>query len=476
MTTTIRHLTVESFGMVRLVETDLGDGLTLVAGKNGSGKSSLLAAVRTLINGRDGAPPVTVLRGADKATARAVLSDGSSIEVSETAGGTFTLRLRDEKGHLIPSPAAELKRLRGWSGLDPVAMAFEKDPKKVRDILLSALGVDTAAIDREEASLRETRRACGVEGKALAGALEKAPRHDDAPAAEERIVDLLAEVSAAEDQKRANDDARRRIAAAEEMAQVTRTAAEAALQAVAAVESVADPEADPDVAELERQLAEARAVCARNAEQRRRAAESLRRSEEAAVARDRAVAAAKAASEAAEAARAVVVPADPDIPALRARVVGAEEANRKVRENAKRADLEAQLAASRENYRALSEQITAVAGKRAEALKAAGLNIAGLEVSENGVLLNGLPWVAGSTGERLRAAIEVRCASNPPLAVAWTERGDALDEDNLQFVRGLCEEKGLQLLMERTGTRDEGALVLVDGELAGARAEEAVGS
>ena len=106
----IRHLTVRDFGGIELVEADLDPGLNLLNGENGSGKSSLIHALRACTHGAKGMPEDPIREGAVKAQVIATLSDGYTVEVSQTDGGTFTLRVKTPEGHIVQRPQEVLRQ------------------------------------------------------------------------------------------------------------------------------------------------------------------------------------------------------------------------------------------------------------------------------------------------------------------------------------------------------------------------------
>ncbi len=418
----IGHLTVHDLARIELVETDLPPGMTVVGGNNESGKSTLLAAISTALHGKRELPLLPVRDGREKASieVRLVAPDGSpgpTIRVSQTARGTYSLDLMDADGVPISRPMDRLAALRGAAGPDPVAMAWEGDAAKVRTAILEAVGVDTAEIDAREDALRSERTAVGRDVKRLAGALDT---HGEAI------------VGVPEAPLRADDVTRRY----EEAVATQRAAKDAESDARQETERL--KETEERIKHLEAQLEDAREALAEGSKTERQA-----------------VARAKAAL------AAVIDPAP-----IRAELSALEEINAQVRHNADRVKLAASLQDAERVYARLSATIDGMTGERAQALRTAGLEVEGLDLSTGVPLLDGRPWAAASKGRRLKAAIGVLAATKATLRVAWTQSGDALDQANLQAVADLCREHDLQLIIERTGERDHGALILREGTLA----------
>lgn len=458
----ICNVFVENFGGIRLVETPIAEGLTVLNGNNGSGKSSLIHAIQALTNGKDGMPEAPIHDGADKATARAVLSNGYTIEVSQTAGGTFALKLKTPEGALMPSPVAALEKLRGAAGVDPLQIAFESDQKRLRAKLLEAVGVDVSAFDAEEAKLAEDRRVIGRDGETLKGALAKLPAAH--PGVERIDVSALAAQSK---QRQELDKAERTVESAAEHVQAMVRSASDRRERLAAVTAEFEAAPKPRISDLEAALAEAHRALAegRAAEGRRLQLQSnMENLFRESAAADRAHADAELALTRASMAR-DALPNAPAQDEIHAQLGAAAETNAKVEANERRAAMESDLAKARAEYAALTDQITAVRLRRASALSSAGLSVDGLDVSGEQITLFGRPWGAASSGERIRAAVGILLASKAQLRVIWSQEGDKLDDANLGVVRDLCEQNDLQCILERTGIRDEGALILEGGRL-----------
>lgn len=425
----IGHLTVQDLARIELVETDLPPGLTVVAGNNESGKSTLLSAIAALVHGKGELPPMPVREGAERASIKAQLvrpdgSSGPTVTLTQTARGTYRFELRTPDGDIIARPMDQLAELRGAAGPDPVAMAWQDDDDRIREAILGAIGVDTSELDANEKRLRSEREATGRDVRRLRGAIDThGPHIEDAPEREVTVRELADRLRAAEESKRA---------------------AERAGDAVGrAIEG--NNEARRRVAKLEADLVRARQQVAEAVDAERQAIEEFNRFE-----------------------AAVIDPAP-----VRRDLDSVERVNRDVRHNESLRKLEGEHEAAQATYRSLTDQIERMATRRAEALRAAGLDVPGLDLSTGVPRLDGRPWAVASKGRRLKASIGVVAATKANLRVAWTQEGDCLDEANLAEVARLCREHDLQLLIERTGERDHGALILRDGTLAQAPATEA---
>jgi len=406
----IARITVRNYGVIKLIDTPMGPGLNLIGGRNESGKSTLVRAIELIANGKRALLPDPVRHGAQKAEIEAVFThiDGSPahvVRVTQTAQGSYTLKIFLPSGEEVGQPARVLEILRGAAGPDPVQMAWETDPRKVRDHILRVVGANVEAIDQEERDLSDERRLVGRDVKRLRGAVEEMGRPNANAPKEEISVAALREAheaackntNSARDAEKALTDARAEVARLESLIDAQRGVIRRATDII-------DAGTPDDLA--------------------------------------------------------------PVVEETKSALDRVDEVNAAVRHNNTLAQKEAELLLAETRYNEMTEQIRAVEDRRAQALKDAGLNVEGLDLSTGEAQIDGCSWGAVSKGRRLRTAIQIRAAVRAPLQVAWTQEGDCLDDDNLSLVAKECEQYGLQLILERTGERDaeHGALILENGK------------
>jgi hypothetical protein len=61
--------------------------------------------------------------------------------------------------------------------------------------------------------------------------------------------------------------------------------------------------------------------------------------------------------------------------------------------------------------------------------------------------------------------LAIAMASNPKLRVIRIKDGSLLDDDALALVAQTAEQHDYQVLMERVGTGDPGAIIIEDGQV-----------
>ena len=419
----LANISVKEIGGVEIADAELAPGLTLVAGPNGSGKSSFIHALSAILCGKKGLPEIPVREGAQKGIVEGsiVNADGDlvyQVQLRQSARGSTSITLTDADGTVISSPVQTLNELRAQAGIDPLAMVEERDPKKVRDEILKAVGVDTDQLDSAEKDLRMQREALGRDMRRAQAALEQhGPPLGDVPEEEVSVSALFEELQEAE----------------------------------ATVKLASDAELEFDkqvgvVSNLEERIAQTRELLQQL---------ELQHHEAQVVQDELQVAATDARGEADQV----------DLEAIRGRLGSVEDTNAAVRKNAERAQLDSEHVRLSQRYAELSRQVDAIPDERRQLLANSGLAVEGLELDSEDVRLNDRTWSANSTGERIKAAIQILLAMKAPLRVAWSQRGDALDQQNLQLLCDLCAEHDLQLILERIEAGDTQSLAFVDGRL-----------
>lgn len=121
------------------------NGFTKIAGRNGTGKTSVLEAIKAAIKGGHDA---TLLRnGADRGEVVLVLDDGTEVRKRVTASGSTT----DVKkaGKPVPKPQAAIQALADMLSVNPVEFLVAPQKDRVRVLLESMpLEVDTARLSK----------------------------------------------------------------------------------------------------------------------------------------------------------------------------------------------------------------------------------------------------------------------------------------------------------------------------------------
>lgn len=427
---------------VKDIKFDLaGRHLFLVGGANGQGKSSALTALIMALSGKSGMsdyPEIALRKGEKKGKVTIDLAgdtDESKITVElsvrQKTGGFVVeeFRVLDSEGKKVTEPRKLLQRLFTLRAFDP--LEFERMPPKEKATLVQKmLGLDLSTFDNEYNRVFEDRTVLGRDGKKLAAQFEAAPKHVDAPTEDVKVVDLMADMEKLQEENKSK----------------------------AAMQKLAD-EASHYHAELTKQCD---GLTAKIAELQKQLVETTN-----------SMGAAKKAAEEARSKAEKMTDRAPDIAAVKDKISKADETNRKVRENAARDSIEKELNKFRGDYQKLTDRLTEIQEKRAEAVANAKWPVEGMELNEDGLLMDGLPFEQASTSQRIMASVKVGMALNPKLRLLVCQHGSDLDNATLDALDEVVRTSDFQCLVEIVTRSKEDeercAVVIADGEVVGAK-------
>mgnify|MGYP003478524792 FL=1 len=267
----IVHLYAENIMGLKVVEVSPAGNVILVGGDNGSGKSSLLNAIFLALAGGAASKGIArpVRDGENEARVR--LDLGEMIITRTWRNGRTYLKVETADGAKIATPQNLLDELIGSLTFDPLAFMRAHPKDQVTQVLaLVDLPFDLAEKDAERQRVYDERTVVGREERSLAGQLDGMPDPGDAvPAAEIPISDLVATLSARQRTIAENREARqaadvaeaRRVQALAEVDRLEAALAAARIDLGTATHAArdarewADTLVDPDVTEIERDLA-----------------------------------------------------------------------------------------------------------------------------------------------------------------------------------------------------------------------------
>lgn len=151
-----------------------------------------------------------------------------------------------------------------------------------------------------------------------------------------------------------------------------------------------------------------------------------------------------------ETARAYAGRAIQDVSALQEEAHTAEQMKRHLREYARMKAMQEELAGLREQSQRLTDKIELARSLPGEILKTAVIPVAGLTV-ENGVpLIGGLPVSNLSEGEKLNLCVDVALAKPNALQIILIDGAEKLSDENRAALYKRCKEHGLQFIATRT--------------------------
>lgn len=424
---------VSNLHRIRMAKVTLAPGgrVVKVSGANGSGKSSLLNAIKSALGGAGEVLPAAINDAAEdgKGHVRLQLTNGFTVErrFTESAPkGYLTITGPDGGKH----GQAKLGEWLGSLNFDPLAL-FALPPARQREILLSAGSNPTLAsqldgtktaykalYDERTQWISQQRKARGV-----AKPEGERPEPVDTSAEMAKLRELQAEQRRQQDQHRALVDLQASVVRSEEHCE----------------------EAAEEVARLEEELAAAREALAREEKER-----------------DSLIAQQSKAEEAYHGQKSV----DPDIEAVHERIAAADQVNASLEPWKAWERAQAELAEATAKVDEFTADMDRLKAHERKLIAEAGIPVPGLSFDpETGEpLLNERPLSVASGAERIRMAVAVAVAVNPQLRICLVDEANDLDLDALEELGRLAKEHDFMVWACRIGIEGPGEIEVQDGE------------
>ncbi len=402
--------------------------MTVVSGRNGEGKSSVLDSILYAFGGKDAFPEKPVREGEERADIEVVLDSGLVVKRYVTTAGTSGISVFAKDGAKYPSPQKVLDELTGKLTFDPLAF-LKLEPLAQAATLRKLVGLDTAVTDAEYAKVFAERTIVNRRLTEMRAAVTQMPTHADAPSAEVSSADILAAIEKAQTHNQQG---------------ITLDMMVTTTQRGMAAANEAYDRAYATVKDLETKLAAAKTA--------------LITTEAGQVTAQKAV-------ETAAAARKAFTPQDTT--ALKAQLQSCEQTNAKVRANAQRAKAVAEGQAKKAEADILTARLEKLESDKAAALAAVRFPVEGLALNGDTLTFNGIPLKQVNTAQQIRVGVAISAALSPKLKVILVRNGNDLDATNLAALADMAQEMGLQCWVEKI-EGGVGAVQIEDGEVVGA--------
>lgn len=402
----INELLIENVKRVKAVQFEpSADGLTIIGGRNGQGKTSVLDAIAWALGGNNYKPSVPERDGA-------LVPPNLHIELSnglivERKGKNSTLKVTDPNGN--KSGQQLLNEFVSTLALDLPKFINGSDKDKA-DSLLKILGIGDvlAQLDTKENQLYAQRTEVGRIADRKKKAADEMPMYPNVPKEPVSATELIKQQQEILARNGENERKRQDAARYEQMlaeAQIAFDEAKAALQkaeqdCLTARKSAEDLH-DESTAELEKNLAEIEAL------------------------------------------------------------------NIKIRANFTKEAAEVEANNLQQEYDGLTEQIESVREERNKLLNSAELPLPGLSVKDGKLIYNNMPWDGMSGSDQLKVATAIVRKLNPQCGFVLMDKLEQMDLETLQEFGAWLKQEGLQVIATRVSTSDECSIIIEDGMVKG---------
>lgn len=379
--------------------------LTKIGGKNAAGKSTLIDSVSRTLCGGSAVPAEPLRRGEQKGFDRTRIESRSDpafgliAERQYTKNGYKLVVMFDGDAEPRKAPQGILTALYNANAGQPDDF-LDLKPSEKKAMLQKLVGIDFSESDAARNKAYNERKFINREIKTLEGKVEALPRYPEVKEAVDTSA-LMASLKEAEQKNRAAEAAEREI------------------------ETLTAQSKQYD-AELERLRTRANEIKA--------AKETIQ-------------------TKMAEAADKAVEPVDTQ--AITDQLINAQELNDKVDANVRRRETETELRTKNAESVKLTLAIEKIDEDKARQLAEAKFPVAGLGFSDEGILLNDLPFEQASEKERMVAAGIICLAQQPKLKALRFQRGSLLDSEGEAFWRQFAKDRKCQIFFEVVANKDK---------------------
>lgn len=151
--------------------------------------------------------------------------------------------------------------------------------------------------------------------------------------------------------------------------------------------------------------------------------------------------------------------------------------NARIKENRKLKSKLEELEEAREEHTQLDHTVNSLRQKRQSTIREAGTPVEGLVLTEDGVQVDAeecdltrqesgrVPFHQIEKSAQIKIAMSVGMAQNPELEVMRVQDGSLLDPENTELVRELAQDNDYQVWFERIESDDDQAIVLQEGRI-----------
>lgn len=461
----IKRLELLNFQVIKEFSANFDGSVYFITGDNELGKSTLLKAIGALLTGnRD-----DVLRnGASKGFAKMVVGDDGEeydVQLSFTeANPRGTLTIKQKTTGMATNNVSMLQRIFGYQDFDAVefsrwsetADGRRKQIAVVKALLPEPVRKRIDEIDESVKTLKDERTGVNRDVKTFAGFVDAIAKQLNPGDVDKYAAPV--DVTALMERQQVN-------AQLIEKAKTVRAAVAQRTEQLAAIPGRIEAEktkADETRKVYADRVAAAKAAYEKAVAEQKEAEEkitALYNANVAAIEQERnAFAERKANGEQWLAKYEANNPENTDVPAL---LEQAEAHNKRYNVVCQYKEKKAQYDKIKAKSEEMDRKIADLATERADLISNAELPIAGLSFTDDGLELNGVPFVPGkvSDSQTMEIAAKLVIASNPTVKVFRIARGESLGAKRLQTIVDIARKNGFQGFIEQVQRGQDEMLV-----------------
>lgn len=420
MSVKINSLEIENVKRIKAVKLEPSqNGLTIIGGRNGQGKTSVLDSIAWALGGNRKKPSQADREGSvNHPYLKVVLNNGLIVE---RKGKNSSLTVTDPDGikggqNLLDSFVEEL-------AIDlPKFMSSTSKEKADTLLQIIGLGEQLTKLEYEEQEKYNERLQIGRIADQKKKYAEELPHYDDAPDDYLKASDLVKEQ---QDILARNGENQRKRGQAVQLKQQADN------------EFYLINQKQQEIQRLQNellQLEQKHAQTALDLETAYKSAEQLQ---------------------------------DESTAELEASIAEIESLNDKVRTNISKSLAEEEAHKYNQEYQVLTEKLDAIRKAKTDLLERADLPLPGLSVLEGDLIYNGQRWDNMSGSEQLRVSTAIVRKLQPNCGFVLIDKLEQMDIQTLNDFGAWLEQENLQAIAARVTTGEEATIIIEDGETVG---------
>jgi len=388
------------------------DGNTVIlAGNNEQGKTSVLDSIEMALRGKKSIPARPIRDGQSKAK---IVIDLDELIVTRTfTQKGSSLKVENKEGLAYTSPQQVLDKLLSSVSFDPLEFSH-MDSKGQMKTIQDLTGLDFTEVNERRKLLYENRTMTNRDLKKVEGAVQSYSGPDSSTKEMPSTSVIVAELEAA-------------TKSSNELVALNKKFDNAKNQ---------DVQLRSDLAHLKETVKRAEKEIADNNTEGKELVAKIN-----------------------------AWPSGPNLDDIRAKLATIEDDQADWREYQHHQELLVEEKAMAKKANGFTNDIEKIDSDKKKALKEANLPVDGLELREDGVYLNELPFDQASGAVKIKTSVALGIMMNPKLKVLIIRDGSLLDANSMEAIRAMAIEHDAQIWIERVGKGDIFPVIIEDGEV-----------